>query len=69
MYYMMLIFLQPYMLALAEAWIARNQIPPIYNFAITLLSAPATVISGIGLKPGANIQAHTVEVGYWLGEA
>lgn len=25
-------------------------------------------IGGIGLKPGSDVQSHTAEIGYWIGE-
>ncbi|KAF3004790.1 hypothetical protein E8E13_002750 [Curvularia kusanoi] len=61
-------FPSPYTLDSATGWIAMNQTPPIYNWGICLSSAPAEVIGGCGLKPGADVQACGVEIGFWIGE-
>ncbi|KAL1601689.1 hypothetical protein SLS60_006604 [Paraconiothyrium brasiliense] len=45
-----------------------NKEAPHNNLFLTTLSDPYTIIGGIGLKPGSDIQAHTGEVGYWLAE-
>lgn len=45
-----------------------NLAPPLYNWGICERSAPETVIGGVGLKPGADVQSHTAEVGFWIGE-
>ncbi|KAL5380999.1 hypothetical protein PMIN06_012084 [Paraphaeosphaeria minitans] len=67
--YMSLAFSHPYTLEHSVAWIAMQKDAPHNNLALTTSSDPATVIGGIGLKPGADIQSHTGEVGYWLSEA
>lgn len=66
--YMSLGFPSPYTLDTAHGWINMNLAPPILNWAICLSSTPESVIGGVGLKPGADIQAHTAEVGFWVGE-
>lgn len=38
------------------------------DLVICEASAPAVVIGGIGLKPGADFMSHAAEVGYWIGE-
>ncbi|KAJ4348120.1 uncharacterized protein N0V89_009492 [Didymosphaeria variabile] len=66
--YMSLAFAHPYTLDHAHTWIAMNKDAPHNNLFLTTLSDPYTVIGGIGLKPGSDIQAHTGEVGYWISE-
>ena len=68
--YMSNMFPSPYTLARAEEWINMNTpLPYQENFVICERSSPQVVIGGIGLKPGADIYAHTGEVGYWIGQA
>ncbi|KAF9701649.1 hypothetical protein EKO04_000732 [Ascochyta lentis] len=67
--YMSLGFPSPYTLESAQGWITMNQTAPIYNWGICLASAPETVIGGIGMKPGADVQGHAAEAGFWIGEA
>lgn len=45
-----------------------NLTPPILNWGICLSSSPATIIGGCGLKPGIDVQSHSAEVGFWIGE-
>lgn len=66
--YMSLGFPSPYTLDAAAFWINMNLAPPIVNWAICLASSPETVIGGLGLKPGIDVQTHCAEVGYWIGE-
>jgi RimJ/RimL family protein N-acetyltransferase len=65
------VFPHPYTLQDAHNWINHNisiaaKGPP-QNF---VLVDPMTdsAIGGIGIKPGADVFAHTAEIGYWLGE-
>lgn len=62
-------FPHPYTEADAEAWlrIAADRLP-LRNFAL-VDSASGALVGGIGLMPGADVEARTMEVGYWLGEA
>lgn len=66
--YMSLGFPSPYTLDMAHGWISMNLAPPVLNWAICLSSSPETVIGGCGLKPGADVQTHCAEIGYWIGE-
>ncbi|KAL6709448.1 hypothetical protein ACN47E_001383 [Coniothyrium glycines] len=67
--YMSLSFPSPYTLVAAEDWISMNlKRPEQDNFVICEKSSPEIVIGGIGLKPGADVKAHTAEVGFWIGE-
>ncbi|KAK0731511.1 acyl-CoA N-acyltransferase [Lasiosphaeris hirsuta] len=63
-------FPSPYTLANAEFWIkfSTPTDSPILNFAICD-PLTNTVCGSIGLKPRADVEARTMEVGYWLGEA
>lgn len=45
-----------------------NQAPPFLNWGM-YLSSTGEFIGGLGLKPGADVQAHSVEIGFWIGEA
>jgi len=63
------VFAIPYTLGHATRWIAQNLTPPFHHFSITFLSDPDTVLGHIGIKPGNDVEAHTGEIGYWLGEA
>jgi RimJ/RimL family protein N-acetyltransferase len=66
---MSLAFPDPYTLAAANNWINMNiNIPQIDNWCICERSSPGVVIGGIGIKPGADLESHTAEVGYWVGE-
>jgi RimJ/RimL family protein N-acetyltransferase len=68
--YMSLAFPDPYTLSSAETWISMNAaLPHQDNFAICERSCPDVVIGGVGLKPGADVYAHTAEVGFWIGQA
>ncbi|KAF1936005.1 GCN5-related N-acetyltransferas-like protein [Clathrospora elynae] len=68
--YMSLAFGYPYTLAHAKTWINMNITAPHQNnFVICERSSPETVIGGCGLKPGADVSAHTAEVGFWVGQA
>lgn len=77
-------FPHPYTLQEAERWIALNQdesrwmaampLNPeqdclvkrvVPHYAITL---GGVCIGGVGLKPFADVQRRTAEVGYWIGE-
>lgn len=70
--YMSLAFPDPYTLSDAHTWISMNLAKSSQgnqeNFAICEGSSPDIVIGGIGLKPGADVEAHTAEVGFWVGE-
>lgn len=67
--YMSLSFPSPYTTESAHVWIDMNLTPPILNWGICERSAPETVIGGIGLTPGTvNMQSHSAEIGYWIGE-
>ncbi|KAJ7240107.1 acyl-CoA N-acyltransferase [Mycena rebaudengoi] len=61
-------FPHPYTLLDAESWslIAATRLP-LHNFAITC--PDGTYIGGIGLKPLADVESCTMEIGYWMGEA
>jgi RimJ/RimL family protein N-acetyltransferase len=63
------VFAIPYTLAHAARWIAQNLTPPFHHFCITFISDPDTVLGDIGINPGNDVEAHTGELGYWLGEA
>lgn len=68
--FMSLAFPYPYTLAAAETWINMNIGKTRRDhFVMCERDAPKTVIGGIGLKPGADVMAHTAEVGFWIGEA
>ncbi|KAJ7265769.1 acyl-CoA N-acyltransferase [Mycena rebaudengoi] len=62
------LFPHPYTLLDAESWslIAAKRLP-LHNFAITC--PDGTYIGGIGLKPLADVESRTMEIGYWMGEA
>ncbi|KAF2259951.1 acyl-CoA N-acyltransferase [Lojkania enalia] len=67
--YMSLAFAHPYTLDHANNWINTNLAAQIQNnFCICETSVPDISIGGIGIKPGSDVQAHTAEVGYWIGE-
>ncbi|OAL54922.1 acyl-CoA N-acyltransferase [Pyrenochaeta sp. DS3sAY3a] len=65
--YMTLTFPNPYDLKAANTWINMNLTAPINHFGICERSFPDIIIGGIGLKPGADVYAHTAEVGFWIG--
>lgn len=67
---MSLAFAHPYTLQHAQTWIHTNlsASPRLDNYVLTLHADPATAIGGIGIKPGSDVQAHTGELGYWIGE-
>jgi ribosomal-protein-alanine N-acetyltransferase len=68
--YMRLTFPDPYTLQSAEGWINMNLALPYQDaFAVCERSSPDVVIGGIGLKPGADVSAHTGEVGFWIGKS
>ncbi|KAJ4291102.1 hypothetical protein N0V90_010300 [Kalmusia sp. IMI 367209] len=52
----------------AVKWIELNRDAPKNHLYLTTHEDPYTVIGGIGLKPGGDIESHTGEVGYWLAE-
>ncbi|KAJ6465521.1 acyl-CoA N-acyltransferase, partial [Mycena vitilis] len=61
-------FPSPYTLAEAERWIAVSAKNPLLRaFGITLLDG--TYVGGIGLQQREDVEARTMEIGYWLGEA
>jgi RimJ/RimL family protein N-acetyltransferase len=69
------VFPNPYTLADAQYWIGvATERLPLRNFAIFRLNQTAsgttetTYAGGIGLKPLGDVEAHTMEIGYWLGE-
>lgn len=67
--YMSLAFPHPYTSSSADTWISMNLAKPEQtDFCICERSCPEVVIGGIGLKLGADINSHTAEVGYWVGE-
>ncbi|KAH7137983.1 acyl-CoA N-acyltransferase [Dendryphion nanum] len=66
--YMTLAFAHPYTLEHANTWIKLNLTDKLPNYVICIKESPETVIGGIGLKPGSDVQAHTAEVGYWIAE-
>ena len=62
-------FPHPYTIAAANAWINMNiNTPQINNWCICERSSPDVAIGGIGLKLGADVESHTAEVGFWVGE-
>ncbi|CAO2656159.1 Nn.00g049620.m01.CDS01 [Neocucurbitaria sp. VM-36] len=68
--YMSLAFGSPYTLNHAETWINMNiTVPHQNNFVICDHSSPEIVVGGVGLKPGTDVNSHTAEVGFWIGEA
>jgi ribosomal-protein-alanine N-acetyltransferase len=68
--YMRLTFPDPYTLESADGWINMNLALPYQEaFAVCERSSPEVVIGGIGLKPGADVSAHTAEVGFWIGQS
>lgn len=66
--HMSLAFAYPYTLKHAKNWIAMNVTYPLNAYVICEISHPEIAIGGIGLKPGSDVQSHTAEVGYWVGE-
>jgi RimJ/RimL family protein N-acetyltransferase len=66
--YMSLAFAHPYTLSHAETWISINLKDNLPNYLICEKDAPEICVGGIGLKPGADVQSHTAEIGYWLAE-
>jgi ribosomal-protein-alanine N-acetyltransferase len=67
--YMMSTFPNPYTIDAAISWIAMNlAMPHPANYSICEASNPDIIIGGIGLKPGADVNRHTAEVGFWVGE-
>lgn len=66
--YMRNVFPSPYTTGDAEWWIrfATSQ-TPVHNFAICRLDG--TFCGGLGLKSLADVEARTMEIGYWVGEA
>ncbi|KAJ7272283.1 acyl-CoA N-acyltransferase [Mycena rebaudengoi] len=62
------LFPHPYTLLDAESWIsiATTRLP-LRDFAIT--RPDGTYVGGIGLKPLADVESRTMEIGYWIGEA
>ncbi|KAK3337251.1 acyl-CoA N-acyltransferase [Cercophora scortea] len=69
------VFPSPYTLADAEAWIAiANSQNPIRDFTIRIpddddpTGSSTRFVGAIGLKPFTDIEARTMEIGYWLGE-
>jgi RimJ/RimL family protein N-acetyltransferase len=66
--YMSLSFPSPYTLESATGWIDMNLAPPLYNWGICLSTDPKSIIGGCGLKPGGDVQSHTAEVGFWIGQ-
>lgn len=68
--YMSLAFPSPYTLDSANTWINMNLVKPRQDdFVICEKQSPERVIGGIGLKPGADVMAHTAEIGFWIGES
>lgn len=68
--HMSLTFPSPYTLAAADTWITMNLRKSRQdNFVICEKASPAVVIGGIGLKPGADVKAHTAEIGFWVAES
>ncbi|KAJ7348810.1 acyl-CoA N-acyltransferase [Mycena albidolilacea] len=62
------LFPDPYTLLDAESWISiATKTLPLRNFAIT--RPDGTYVGGIGLKPLADVESRTMEIGYWIGEA
>ncbi|CBX98090.1 similar to GCN5-related N-acetyltransferase [Plenodomus lingam JN3] len=67
--YMSNTFPDPYTLSAADDWIAMNVAKSVQNdFGICEKSFPEAIIGGIGLKPGADVNAHTGEIGFWVGQ-
>jgi ribosomal-protein-alanine N-acetyltransferase len=66
--YMSLAFPAPYEISHAEGWINMNMARQHQTDFSIYLSSPEVFIGGIGLKPGADVNSHTAEVGYWIGE-
>ncbi|KAK3329050.1 acyl-CoA N-acyltransferase [Apodospora peruviana] len=73
-HYMRNTFPSPYTQADAEAWVkVATEREPLRNFAICVLSSDSrdknpSVCGGIGLIPKTDVESHTMEIGYWLGE-
>jgi RimJ/RimL family protein N-acetyltransferase len=66
---MTLAFPEPYTLEAAHSWINMNiNIPQINAWCICQCDSPDKLIGGVGLKPGADVESHTAQVGYWVGE-
>ncbi|KAK3695132.1 acetyltransferase [Podospora appendiculata] len=65
-------FPSPYTLADAETWIAiANANHPPRDFTIRMPDpddGSTRFIGAIGLKPFTDVEARTMEIGYWLGE-
>lgn len=67
--YMTNLFPSPYALPDAYHWISiSTERVPLRNFAI-FDPAGTTLLGGIGLKPGLDVEARTFEIGYWIAEA
>ncbi|KAF2242076.1 acyl-CoA N-acyltransferase [Trematosphaeria pertusa] len=66
--YMTLNFAHPYTLQHARDWISLHLAPRPNAFVLCLPSDPSSVIGGIGLKPGSDVQSHAAEMGYWIAE-
>lgn len=65
--YMRNIFPSPYTLADAQEWIGiATARQPLRNFAVC--HRDGTYAGGIGLKELGDVEARTMEIGYWLGE-
>ncbi|KAH7085273.1 acyl-CoA N-acyltransferase [Paraphoma chrysanthemicola] len=67
--YMTIAFPNPYTIDSANTWIGMNfgnERPS--HFVICEASSPDVIIGGIGLKLGSDVQSHTAEVGFWIGE-
>lgn len=67
--YMSLRFPHPYTHSDATTWIELNRTAPIDNWGIYQSCAPEVQIGGTGIKPGSDVNAHTAEIGFWIGEA
>ncbi|KAF2018498.1 acyl-CoA N-acyltransferase [Aaosphaeria arxii CBS 175.79] len=66
--YMSLAFPSPYTLEHSNGWIKLNLTDKIPNYVIAEKDHPDVVIGGMGFKPGADVQSHAAELGYWIGE-
>ncbi|KAH8675450.1 acyl-CoA N-acyltransferase [Xylariales sp. PMI_506] len=65
--YMRNLFPFPYSLDDAQFFInLASERQPMVNYAIVLLDG--TYVGGIGLKPMADVESGTFEIGYWVGK-
>jgi RimJ/RimL family protein N-acetyltransferase len=60
-------FPHPYTVEAGRAWLAHvvDEAPP----GTLAIVVDGQAVGGIGVIPGADVNSHTAELGYWLGEA